>query len=41
MHTRTVKKTTEALLVASKETSLEVNADGTKYMVMCQKEHAG
>jgi hypothetical protein len=41
MHTRTVKKTTEALVVASKETGLEVNADGTKYMVMFGEEHAG
>jgi len=30
----TIKKTTEALLVASKETRLEVKADKTKYMVM-------
>jgi len=28
------KKDTDALLVASKETGLEVNADKTKYMVM-------
>ena len=30
----TVKKNTEAIIVASKETGLEVNADKTKYMVM-------
>jgi len=29
-----VKKNAEALVVASKETELEVNADKTKYMVM-------
>ena len=31
---RTIKKNTEALLVGSKEISLEMNADKTKYMVM-------
>jgi hypothetical protein len=35
MHTRTVKKTTEALVVVSKEIGLEVNLEGTKYMVIC------
>jgi len=30
----TVQNNTEALLVASKETGIEVNADKTKYMVM-------
>jgi alkaline phosphatase len=30
----TVKKNTEALVVASKKIGLEVNADKTKYMVM-------
>jgi hypothetical protein len=30
----TIKKNTEALVVASKETCLEENADKTKYMVM-------
>jgi hypothetical protein len=29
-----IKKNTEALVVGSKETGLEVNADKTKYMVM-------
>jgi hypothetical protein len=32
----TTKKNTEALVVARKETGLEVNADKTKYMVMSQ-----
>jgi len=35
----TIKKNTEALVVASKETGLEVNADKTKYMVMCQDQN--
>ena len=30
----TVKENAEALIVASKETGLEVNADKAKYMVM-------
>jgi len=30
----TIKKNTEALVVARKETVLEVNADKAKYMVM-------
>jgi len=30
----TIKKNTESLVVASKETGLEVNADKTKYIVM-------
>jgi hypothetical protein len=30
----TLKKTMDALVVANKETGLEVNADKTKYMVM-------
>jgi len=36
----TVKKNTEALLVASKETGLEVNGDKTKYMVMSRDQNA-
>jgi hypothetical protein len=36
----TVEKNTEALVVASKETQLEVNADKTKYMVMSQDQNA-
>jgi hypothetical protein len=30
----TIKKTAQALVVASKENGLEVNADNTKYMVI-------
>ena len=37
----TVKENTEALLVASKETGLEVNADKTRYMVMSRDQNAG
>ena len=37
----TVKKNTEALLVASKEVQLEVNGDKTKYMVMSGNRNAG
>jgi hypothetical protein len=36
-----IKKNLEALLVASKETRLEVNADKTKYMVMSWDQNAG
>jgi hypothetical protein len=36
----TVKKT-EALVAASKETGLEVNADKTQYMVMSRDQNAG
>jgi len=39
VHTR--KKGTEALVVASKEIRLKVNADKTKYMVMSQDQNAG
>ena len=39
IHTR--KKNTEALVVASKEIGLEVNADKTKYMVTSQDQNAG
>jgi len=31
---QTIKKNTEAVVVASKETGLEVNADKTNYMVL-------
>jgi hypothetical protein len=31
----------EALVVASKEIGLEVNADKTKYMVMCRDQNVG
>jgi len=37
----TVKKNAEALIVASKEIGLEVNADKTKYMVMSRDQNAG
>jgi hypothetical protein len=37
----TIKKNSEALVVASKETGLEVNADETKYMVMSRDRTAG
>ena len=37
----TVKENVEALLVATKETGLEVNADKTEYMVMSQDRNAG
>jgi UDP-galactopyranose mutase len=37
----TVKENTEALIVASKEIGLEVNADKTKYMVMSWDQNAG
>ena len=37
----TIKKSTKALLVASDETGLEVNADKTKHMVMSRDQNAG
>jgi hypothetical protein len=37
----TINKTTEILMVASKEIALEVNADKTKYMVMSRDQNAG
>ena len=40
IHIHTIKKNTEALLVASKEIVLEVNAEKTKYTVMCRDENA-
>jgi hypothetical protein len=36
----TVQESAEVLVVASKETELEVNADKTKYMVMSQDHNA-
>jgi len=36
----TVKEIAEALVVASKETGLDVNADKTKYMVMSRDQNA-
>jgi len=38
---RTVKDSTETLIVASKETGLEVNADKTKYVVTSRDQNAG
>ena len=37
----TIKKNAKALVVASKETELEVNADKTKYMVMSRDQNTG
>jgi len=37
----TIKKNTEALVVAGKETGLEVSADRTMYMVMSRDQNAG
>ena len=37
----TIKENAEALVVATKETGLEVNADKTKYMVMSREQTAG
>jgi hypothetical protein len=37
----TVKENAEALLVATKEIRLEVNADKTKYIVMFRDRNAG
>ena len=37
----TVKENAEALIVATKETGLEVNADKTKYMIMSRDQNAG
>jgi hypothetical protein len=37
----TVRKNAEALVVATKETGLEVNADKSKYMVMSRDWNAG
>jgi len=36
----TIKKNTEALVVASKETGLQVNAEKTKYVVMSRDQNA-
>ena len=36
-----VKKTTEALVIVSKEIGLEVNTDKTKYVVMSRDQNAG
>jgi hypothetical protein len=37
----TIRKNTEALVIASKEIGLEVNAEKTKYMVMSRDQNAG
>jgi len=37
----TVKENAEALVVATKEIGLEVNADKTKYMIMSPDQNAG
>jgi predicted RNA-binding protein YlxR (DUF448 family) len=37
----TIKENTEALVIASKEIGLEVNADKTKYMVMSRDRNTG
>jgi len=37
----TIKENAEALLVASKESGLEVNANKTKYLVMSWDQNAG
>jgi hypothetical protein len=37
----TIKNNVESLVIASKETGLEVNADKTKYMVMFRDQNAG
>jgi len=37
---RTIVENTETLLLASKETGLEVNADKTKYMAMSRNQNA-
>ena len=37
----TIKKNTESLVAATKETGLEVNAHKTKYMTMSRDQNAG
>jgi hypothetical protein len=37
----TIKKNTEALVVASKEIDVQANAEKTKYMVMSRDQNAG
>ena len=39
--THTIKKNTDALVVASKEIRPEVNADKSKYMIMSRDHNAG
>jgi hypothetical protein len=38
---RAVNENAEALVVAAKEIGLEVNADKTRYIVMCRDQNAG
>jgi sorting nexin-29 len=40
-NTDTIKKNTEALICASKEVCLEVNAEKTKYMLLSRHQNAG
>jgi hypothetical protein len=40
-NTNAIKKNTEPLVIANKETGLEVNADKTKYMVMSRDQNSG
>ena len=37
----TIKENAEALLLASKETGLEVNTDKSEYMVISRNQNAG
>jgi hypothetical protein len=37
----TIKRNTEALVLTSKETGVEVNAEKTEYMVKTQDQNAG
>jgi hypothetical protein len=37
----TIRKNTEALLIASKDIGLEINAEKSKYMVMSPDQNAG
>ena len=39
-NTHTTKKNTEAVLVATKETGLEVSAEKTKHMLMSREQNA-
>jgi hypothetical protein len=39
--THTIRKNTEALVIASKEIGLEINAEKTKYMVMSRDQNTG
>jgi hypothetical protein len=41
VYIHTVKENAEALIVASKESGLEVNADKIKYMAMSRDQNAG